>query len=65
MSKTMYADFLITVLASAVIGWNLGSWLIPGAWLSVLCLVAVVRYLPIGTAIFGQASRDQERARGA
>jgi uncharacterized protein (DUF58 family) len=36
----MRLDLLLTVLASAVIGWNLGSWLIPGLWLVILSAAA-------------------------
>jgi hypothetical protein len=62
MFKAMYPDLLVTVLASVVIGWNLGSWLIPGAWLAVLSLVAVVRNLPIDAETYGRANRNQQRA---
>jgi len=33
----MFLDLMVTVLASAVIGWNLESWLVPASWLAVLC----------------------------
>jgi hypothetical protein len=37
----MFRDVLITVLASVVIGWNVGDWLVPACWLGTLCLAAV------------------------
>jgi hypothetical protein len=57
----MRLDLLLTVLASAVIGWNLGSWLIPAAWLAVLCAAASLANLPriVGP---GRASDNLRRA---
>jgi hypothetical protein len=43
---SMRLDLLLTVLASAVIGWNLGSWLIPAVWLVVLSAAASLANLP-------------------
>src|SRR3974377_539108 len=43
---SMRLDLLLTVLASAVIGWNLGSWLIPAVWLVVLSARASLANLP-------------------
>jgi hypothetical protein len=37
----MFRDVLITVLASVVIGWNVGNWLVPACWLVILCLAVV------------------------
>jgi hypothetical protein len=34
----MLLDLLVTVLASIVIGWNIGSWVLPAFWLAAVCL---------------------------
>jgi hypothetical protein len=44
----MFLDLLVTVLASVLIGWCMGSWLVPAAWLAALSLAAIsmkVRWL--------------------
>jgi hypothetical protein len=38
--RVMVLDLLITALASAVIGWNLGTWLVPACWLAIVCVAA-------------------------
>jgi uncharacterized membrane protein AbrB (regulator of aidB expression) len=38
----MFLDMLITVSASAVIGWNFGSWVVPATWLATLSLAAII-----------------------
>jgi len=48
----MFLDLLFTVLASAVIGWNVGSWLVPSSWLAVVFLAAVIKNTR-GPALFG------------
>ena len=50
---SMRLDLLLTVLASAVIGWNLESWLIPATWLAVLgaaALASLPRLVNLGRA---------------
>ena len=42
----MRLDLLLTLAASALIGFNLGSWLIPAAWLAVLCTATSLANLP-------------------
>jgi hypothetical protein len=54
----MRLDLLLTVLASAMIGWNLGSWLIPAAWLAVLGAAATLANLPRLVGL-GRASSNQ------
>jgi hypothetical protein len=49
----MFLDLVVTILASAVIGWNLGSWLIPVSWLAVLCAVVTVTSVLGARAIYG------------
>jgi hypothetical protein len=51
--KRMFLDLVVTILASAVIGWNLGSWLIPVSWLAVLCAVVAVTSVLGAGAIYG------------
>jgi hypothetical protein len=43
---SMRLDLLLTFAASALIGWNLGNWLIPAAWLVVLCAATSLANLP-------------------
>ena len=57
----MRLDLLLTVLASTVIGWNLGSWLVPAAWIAVLCVAASLANLP-RLANLGRASSNQRPA---
>jgi hypothetical protein len=57
----MRLDLLLTVLASTVIGWNLGSWLIPAVWLAVLCAAASLANLPRLVSL-GRASSNQRPA---
>jgi hypothetical protein len=42
----MRLDLLLTFAASALIGWNLGSWLLPATWLAVLCAATSLANLP-------------------
>ena len=58
---SMRLDLLLTVLASAVIGWNLGSWLIPAVWLAVLCAAACLANLTRLSSL-GRASGNQRQA---
>ena len=58
---SMRLDLLLTVLASTVIGWNLGSWLIPVAWLAVLCAAASLANLPRLVSL-GRASSNHRPA---
>jgi hypothetical protein len=39
----MLLDMMVTALASAVIGWNLGNWLLPASWIAVVSLAAVIK----------------------
>ena len=48
----MFLDLVVTVLASAMIGWNLGSWLIPASWLAVLSAVVAVTRVARARAMF-------------
>jgi hypothetical protein len=41
----MFLDLLVTVLASVVIGWNVGSWLVPSSWIAVVCLAALSMHM--------------------
>jgi hypothetical protein len=41
----MFLDLLVTVLASAVIGWNVGSWLVPASWIAVVCFAALSMHM--------------------
>ena len=59
---SMRLDLLLTVLASSVIGWNLGSWLIPAAWLAVLCAAASLANLPRLVSL-GRASSNRPALR--
>jgi hypothetical protein len=38
----MFVDLLVTVIGSTIIGWNVGSWLLPASWLAVLYLAAII-----------------------
>jgi uncharacterized membrane protein AbrB (regulator of aidB expression) len=58
---SMRLDLLLTVLASAMIGWNLGSWLIPAAWLVVLGAAASLANLRRLVGL-GRASSNQRTA---
>jgi uncharacterized membrane protein AbrB (regulator of aidB expression) len=42
LEEPMFLDMLVTILASAVIGWNLGSWLVPASWVASLWLAAII-----------------------
>ena len=57
----MRLDLLLTLAASALIGVNLGSWLIPAAWLAVLCAAASLANLPRLVSL-GRASSNQRPA---
>jgi hypothetical protein len=57
----MRLDLLLTVLASAVIGWNLGSWVIPAVWLVVLSAAASLANLPRLVSL-GRAAGNQRQA---
>jgi hypothetical protein len=39
--EPMLLDLLVTAIASAVIGWNLGNWLLPASWIAVVSLAAI------------------------
>ena len=41
--ELMLLDMLVTASASAVIGWNLGNWLLPVSWIAVLSLAAIIK----------------------
>ena len=38
----MLRDLAMVVLAIAVIGWNLGSWWIPAAWIALVCVAVAL-----------------------
>jgi uncharacterized membrane protein AbrB (regulator of aidB expression) len=46
----MLLDLLVTALASVVIGWNLGNWLLPASWIAVVSLAAISKKLLQGAA---------------
>jgi hypothetical protein len=41
--ELMLLDLLVIALASAVIGWNLGNWLLPAFWIAVVSLAAIIK----------------------
>jgi hypothetical protein len=52
-------DLLLTIVASIVIGWNMGTWLVPAYWLVILSLAAII----IKASTAKVARRPNERPR--
>ena len=50
----MFVDLLVTVIGSTIIGWNVGSWLLPASWLAVLYLAAIIMKVRPPLAVFSQ-----------
>ena len=49
----MLLDLLVTTLASAVIGWNLGNWLLPASWIAVVSLAVLSKKVLQNSAAYG------------
>jgi hypothetical protein len=48
----MFLELGVTILASAVIGWNFGIWLIPASWLALLFAVVALTSVPGARGMF-------------